>query len=443
MNAFADLKTRNEQYRYLSDVVKKSGPFSAAKVYRFLKSLNSALNRLPSEMRLRVGPKSLVIDRRERLRINPRRLYPQSSGACWWLAETSDLEPAALCTRQLACLAYWMLTGSQPFLAKSLLPFEKRQTKLLGFTTTAVANQVQLAIQSPASLTTREFIRGLGHSLLQVGGYQVSRIERFTGNKFHFHCISGESDDYTILKHEERASGLEAQRNIGRFYLNAKLAMQVPAGLTPRVYEVAADGAVHYCVQQPLKGRYLSDLVQADGPLSPAAALGMMAQIAERLSALHQEGLLLRNIHPGNLFLCDGGEVLFTWLGDCRINDLAIDLVEPQHAVGNRLFSAPEVMLDASSAEVSSDLFSLAAVLYYLLFGASPFAAIPKDLLYRHKKQREPWRGHLLETRFNQQIQGLFDRVLCRRSERVIRDAGHFATVCRKLQRRVAGPEQD
>jgi hypothetical protein len=437
MNVFVDSRKRPEQSSLLVERVKNQGPIKAAKVCRYLKSLLRSLRKIQPKYRYRIGPKSILVDRKQNLRVHPRRLYSKSQGSCWWLGDLGSVDPGVMETRQMACLAYWMLTSRQPFLRMQLLSPDVLKSRLLSFVAEGTADHVLEGLFTPESQTSTEFVSRFGKSLLRIGEYRIEAVENFEGGNEHFLVVNERGEEFTLQKYRSKPKGELPDRNIGRLYLHAKLAMQLPPGISTETHEVDSDGAYHYYIQERLHGRYLLDLVRMDGPVPSQTALGWIAQLAEQLSVLHQQGLRLRNIQPSNLFLRDGGEVTFTWFGDSRLPELGIDLVEPNRSVGNRLYSAPEVMLDASSADVTSDLFSLAAVLHFLLLGSSPFEGIPKDLLFRHKTHRDPWRTHLVETRFSKTILGLFDRVLCKREQRVIRTAEHFAKVCQRIQGKI------
>lgn len=421
----------------LFELVRERGGLHATQIYGFLRDLLGELGRLEAAVRARVGPKSLFVDSQQHLKVNPQRLYSGDLSGCWWLRDARGLKPERLETRQLACFAYWMLTGKQPLGKGKFLSRKRLEAKLSNIVTATTASEILRGLYPSAELSAGEFVSRFGRSLQRLGRYRIRGVQRYSGSNIHYLGLSPRGVEVTLRRYEPVRTMRHRDLHLGRFYLHAKLAMQLSPGPVPDVHEVGSDGSIHYCVQDKLTGRYVLDRVQSDGPLCADEALSVAARIAEGLSSLHETGLLLRNIQPGNLFIRSDDEILFTWLGDCRILGAGLDLVEPNHAVGNRLYTAPEIMRDATSADSSSDLFSLAAVLYYLLFARSPFEGVSRDSLYRHKTHWEPWRSQLLKSRVNPSLLGLFDRVLCRKSQRKIRSARHFAEVCRRIQQRL------
>ncbi|WP_042000413.1 serine/threonine-protein kinase, partial [Streptomyces sp. AcH 505] len=115
----------------------------------------------------------------------------------------------------------------------------------------------------------------------------------------------------------------------------------------------------------------LADRVERNGPLPPAAALSLAAELCQALRAVHAAGLSHRDIKPSNILL--GGErPLLIDFGIARAAD------DSRHTrtggvIGSPGYLAPEQATSGSSAE-PGDLFSLAAVLVYAATGRSPFS---------------------------------------------------------------------
>lgn len=115
----------------------------------------------------------------------------------------------------------------------------------------------------------------------------------------------------------------------------------------------------------------LADRVERAGPLPPAAALSLAAELCQALRAVHAAGLSHRDIKPSNILL--GGErPLLIDFGIARAAD------DSRHTrtggvIGSPGYLAPEQATSGGSAE-PGDLFSLAAVLVYAATGRSPFS---------------------------------------------------------------------
>lgn len=138
------------------------------------------------------------------------------------------------------------------------------------------------------------------------------------------------------------------------------------------------DDGTFYYVMEYLPGLTLAELVEAHGPLPPARAVHFLRQCCNGLREAHAQGLIHRDIKPGNIIAAfRGGLYDVVKLLDFGLVELKGDL--SSHWTNNTIFTgsplymAPEQALGSSQADVRSDIYSLGAVAYYLLTGHPPF----------------------------------------------------------------------
>lgn len=146
------------------------------------------------------------------------------------------------------------------------------------------------------------------------------------------------------------------------------------------VHDVHADPArqLYAYAMEFVPGETLTQLVQRQGPLTRQYALHLVYQVAQALGAAHRQGLVHRDVKPGN--------ILVTAQGLAKLADLGLvrDLLEGrrQHLGGSSLltivgtpgWAAPEQSRDPQQATPASDVFALGCTLYYALTGEPPFA---------------------------------------------------------------------
>lgn len=157
-----------------------------------------------------------------------------------------------------------------------------------------------------------------------------------------------------------------------------------------QIYEVNEAGDLHYIAMELVEGGSLKDLVEAAGPLDVPRACQLAAEAAEALAQAHTLGIIHRDIKPSNLMLTRSGRCKVADFGLARVDDPSDLTTVTGESVGTPQFVAPE-LLRGSPATARSDLYSLAATLWYLLIGAPPFeAATIKELLHKHLDEPLP-----------------------------------------------------
>jgi hypothetical protein len=132
---------------------------------------------------------------------------------------------------------------------------------------------------------------------------------------------------------------------------------------------------IPYLVMEYIPGKTLQQRLDENGPLEPAEVLRIGEQIARGLAAAHAQGLIHRDIKPGNILLESGLEqkVKITDFGLARAADDA-SLTQSGMIAGTPLYMAPE-QAKGDTLDPRTDLFSLGSVLYTMASGRPPFRA--------------------------------------------------------------------
>ena len=137
-----------------------------------------------------------------------------------------------------------------------------------------------------------------------------------------------------------------------------------------RFYSFEQDGPVAFIVMDYICGftlrRYLRD---RNAPLPPAEALYITRQVVAALNYAHSEGILHRDVKPGNIMLQPDGRVLLSDFGIAKVADATIVTTV---APGTPAFMSPE-QCRGERLDGRSDIYSLGIVLYQMLAGQLPF----------------------------------------------------------------------
>ncbi|MFD5813373.1 serine/threonine-protein kinase [Streptomyces sp. NPDC127038] len=140
-----------------------------------------------------------------------------------------------------------------------------------------------------------------------------------------------------------------------------------------------------FLVMELVEGDSLANVLTGAGTLPADRVARIAAESAAGLAAAHQQGIVHRDIKPGNLLLDAEGSVKIGDFGIARfMDDPAGGLTATGQIVGTSLYLAPERAL-GKTAGPPSDMYSLGCVLYQLLTGRPPFqAGSPVAVLHHH-----------------------------------------------------------
>jgi hypothetical protein len=192
--------------------------------------------------------------------------------------------------------------------------------------------------------------------------------------------------------------GLDDQRPdpvaIERFRREVRATSELVHPNTVRLYDYGAteDGILYYAMEL-LEGENLRTLVRREGPLPPARAVHLISQAARALAEAHRKGIVHRDVKPENVLVVDaGGEKDFVKLLDFGIVKVLTtptdggeeeDLTRTGMLTGTPATMSPEA-ITASEIGPPADVYSLGAVLYFLLAGRFPFEGEAASQLLAH-----------------------------------------------------------
>jgi serine/threonine-protein kinase len=168
---------------------------------------------------------------------------------------------------------------------------------------------------------------------------------------------------------------------IARFEREAMAASGLQSPHTIRVFDFgASDDGVWFMAMEHLEGVDLATLVEEGGPLSAPRTIRFARQACTALTEAHDAGIIHRDIKPDNLFVCRLGDepdflkVLDFGIAKIEGADEDATVTRAGWVHGTPAYMSPEVC-NGQRADARSDVYSLGAVLYYLVTGTPPFTA--------------------------------------------------------------------
>ncbi|CAL9467152.1 Serine_threonine-protein kinase PknD [Nocardiopsis dassonvillei] len=156
-----------------------------------------------------------------------------------------------------------------------------------------------------------------------------------------------------------------------RMLREARSAAQLSHPSIITVFDVAEEDGRPWIVMELVSGSSLGDLIREDGVLPVARVAAIGEQMAAGLSEAHANGIVHRDIKPGNVLIDGKGRTVLTDFGIAHL-DGSTHLTSTGLLIGSPSYLAPEIA-HGHSATPASDVWSLGITLYQALEGTLPF----------------------------------------------------------------------
>jgi beta-lactam-binding protein with PASTA domain/predicted Ser/Thr protein kinase len=159
---------------------------------------------------------------------------------------------------------------------------------------------------------------------------------------------------------------------VQRFRREAQAAARIGHPHIVSVFDTGSDDGVHYIVMEYVEGRTLADFLSGGGRIMPDRAIDIAADVLTALEAAHAQGVIHRDIKPGNIMLSPKGEVKVTDFGIARVTTTAETVAQTAAILGTASYLSPE-QAQGQPVDGRSDIYSLGCVLYEMVTGRPPF----------------------------------------------------------------------
>lgn len=219
---------------------------------------------------------------------------------------------------------------------------------------------------------------------------EIERTQRLLGERFELQWIIGRGGMSTVwLAHD-----VEQQRDVAvkilkpeyteneefraRFRNEASAAQDLDSPNVVRTYDSGEvedpdNGTVFcYIIMEYIRGESLADVLSRESSLPQNLALDVLTQTAAGLKAIHEAGLVHRDIKPGNLLITSDGFVKITDFGIAKAA-AAVPLTRTGMVVGTAQYVSPE-QAQGDQVGPASDVYSLGVVGFEMLAGYRPFS---------------------------------------------------------------------
>ena len=210
-----------------------------------------------------------------------------------------------------------------------------------------------------------------------------------------------------------------------RFFREAKSAGRLNHPNIVTIYDVGHSDHLAYIAMEYLSGCSLRILLDSGVVLPYGRIVEIAAAIADGLAFAHANGVVHRDIKPGNIMVLENGAVKIADFGIAQLSGGALTMVGT--TLGSPKYMSPEQVL-GSKADGRSDVFSLGAVVYEMLTGRAPFAGEDLNAILYQVLNSNPLTPSSHNPGIPKEFDRIVERALSKKPEERYQDAAEMAT---------------
>src|SRR3954452_6881146 len=171
---------------------------------------------------------------------------------------------------------------------------------------------------------------------------------------------------------------------VSRFRREARSAAPLSHPHVVAVYDQGDDEGRMFLAMELVTGHTLREVMQAEGPLTPRAALDILDPVLQALGAAHSAGLIHRDVKPENVILREDGVVKVADFGLARAVTAATSTAQTGVLLGTVAYLSPE-QVERGIADARSDVYAAGLLLFEMLTVSQAFSGhTPIHVAYQH-----------------------------------------------------------
>ncbi|MEZ6127138.1 MAG: protein kinase [Planctomycetaceae bacterium] len=222
-----------------------------------------------------------------------------------------------------------------------------------------------------------------------------------------------------------------------RFRREARAAAAINHPNVLTIHAVEEDHGVPFLVMEYVSGKSLKEYVAEKGKVDFVEFIHLSCQTAQGLAAAHAQGVIHRDVKPGNVMLDEGAtRVSLTDFGLARVTYDNQELTSNDQCVGTPSYMSPET-LRGDHIDARSDLFSLGCVFYRMLSGYSPFQGRTQGEVIHRILDSNPRRLDEVDPSIPPVLADLVHRLLQKNPDERYQSAAEVADILARLQSQI------
>jgi serine/threonine-protein kinase len=219
-----------------------------------------------------------------------------------------------------------------------------------------------------------------------------------------------------------------------RFLREAEIAGMLSHPAIVAIYDVGEDYDLTYLAMELLEGKDLQEHCRRGSLLPLKRVLYVIASTAAALDYAHSQGVIHRDVKPGNIMLLGNGSVKVTDFGIAKA--MSDSKTKSGIILGTPNYMSPE-QINGQEIDGRSDIFSLGVVFYELLTGALPFHGKTLTNLFYQVTQEEPRPLSEINPRIPKPVVQIVAKALSKDPERRFQRANDFAGYAKAVLQKI------
>ena len=208
-----------------------------------------------------------------------------------------------------------------------------------------------------------------------------------------------------------------------RFVREAKAAAALSHAHICTIHEIGEEENQYFIAMECIKGQSLKQKIQK-GPLDQTEALAVAIQVAEGLEEAHKNGIIHRDIKPGNIMLTDNGTAKVMDFGLAKVLGGSL-ITKEAKTMGTVAYMSPE-QARGEPVDQRTDIWSLGVVFYEMLSGELPFRGDQEASILYSVVHGEPDPFQELRPPIPSELQQIIFRALKKKPESRYQSAGEM-----------------